>query len=40
MTTRSTDFPPLQEFAATLGTRDPKTVAAYQGVRQKVALPI
>jgi len=29
MTTRSTDFPPLQEFAASLGARDPKTIATY-----------
>ncbi len=29
MTTRSTDAPPLQEFTASLGARDPKTVATY-----------
>jgi len=29
MTTRSTDSPPLQEFAAALGGCDPKTAAAY-----------
>ncbi len=29
MTTRSKDSPPLQEFAASLGARDPKTVATY-----------
>ena len=29
MTTRSNDSAPLQEFAAAVGTRDPKTVAAY-----------
>jgi site-specific recombinase XerD len=29
MTTRSNDSAPLQEFAAALGTRDPKTVATY-----------
>ncbi len=29
MTTRSNDSPPLQEFAAALGVRDPKTVVAY-----------
>ncbi len=29
MTTRSNDSVPLQEFAAAVGTRDPKTVAAY-----------
>lgn len=29
MHTRSDDPPVLQEFAASLGTRDPKTVATY-----------
>ena len=29
MTARSNDSPPLQEFAASLGARDPKTVATY-----------
>jgi len=29
MTTRDNDSAPLQEFAAALGARDPKTVAAY-----------
>ncbi|GAC1301388.1 MAG: hypothetical protein NVSMB27_41700 [Ktedonobacteraceae bacterium] len=29
MTTRSTDSLPLQEFAASLGARDPKTIATY-----------
>lgn len=29
MTAKSTDSPPLQEFAASLGARDPKTVVTY-----------
>src|SRR5258708_3561762 len=29
MTAKSTNSPPLQEFAASLGARDPKTIAAY-----------
>ncbi len=29
MTTRSNGSPPLQEFAASLGARDPKTIATY-----------
>ncbi|GAC1308639.1 MAG: hypothetical protein NVSMB27_46190 [Ktedonobacteraceae bacterium] len=29
MTTRSSDSLPLQEFAASLGARDPKTIASY-----------
>lgn len=29
MTTRNNDSPPLQEFAVSLGARDPKTVATY-----------